>query len=806
MTAQPRNKASVKDLEEDEEGAFERMPFEVAHALARLGWHESWNATLARVESKLDCEKLPGGSSVFDKYRSSHKRLVKEARQTWNILANKWAAEPRGAKEGAEVVKAFQDLAKATGEHCAAMRIFKIDGKTTSMRKLQSDADEPYERVESSRECLKSKRGVLRRVLCEHAVDLLWATGWHVANTFTEYTEEMDDEQEENEEECDDDDDAEEEDDEEEEEDEEAAFGEEYPGSSDDYIEDVECLLEKLTTCFCEQNQWRGVRLDLSSSTALEVESVLEKIAHVPGVFEEPGLNAARLLLPDLSGAKDPLSEDIRSVLAKAEAVGLSVLLELPARPGQKYEAWLRSLAATTASLGCIRGIALPLVEEPQKANGLLHALRDGGLTQSKCACFFQVSGIQTIDSDGEWTEQYTEALKTKLGEDPTQLPWWLADGHALLEAPAAIPPGDEFTEAQNILDAASELGENCQHLSLVSSWNLKVPPTAQGTKAKTNSSQPGPEFYLEYSQRLLASVQQATRGWFFEAWQAPTGDESGEHSLENCLEQKWVDLSADVQVMYAHGSSHKATLVYLHGFTCDGYSYLLEPHHFYRVKPKKKKGLAASKKKKQDAGEDEEKEYEPHPGLKVLLPSACKRRITCYQGEMLDSWHDYITDYEGEQEDEISQEDLEEVTRRLHCILDKEAALVGGKNVFLGGASQGCGVALHCALTYPGELGGVMGCMGHLLTCTPVTPEWVARKIPIFTYNGLADSCMNWEKWVKATYSRLEDAGADIRIVTEEGVDHAEQEDEWVRAFLTEALRPASVKTVTKKTASKKK
>lgn len=805
MTAQPRNKANVKDLEEDEEGAFEYMPFEVAHALARLAWHESWNATLARVESKLDCEKLPGGSGMFDKCRGAHKRLVKEARQAWNLLASKWAAEPRGAKDGAEVVKAFQDLAKATGEHCAAMRIFKMDGKTSSLRKLQSDADEPYERVGSAREVIKSKRGVLRRLLCEHAVDLLWATGWHVANTFAEFQEQMEDEQEEDEEECDDGgEDEEDDDDEEEEEDEEAAFGEDYPGSSDDYIEDLECLLEQLTSCFCEQNQWRGVRLDLSSTTANEAESVLEKIAHVPGTFEAPGLNAARLLLPDLSGGKEPLSEDIRSVLAKAEAMGLSVLLELPARPGQKYEAWLRSLAAATASLGCIRGIALPRVDEPQKASALLHALREGGLKQSKCACFFQLSDSQAIDCDGEWTEQYTDIMKSKLAEDPTQLPWWLADGHALIEGSAALPSDDEYTAAQHILDAASNLGENCQHFSLVASWNLAVPSLAQGTKAKTNSFQPGSEFYLEYSQRLLASVQQATRGWFFESWQAISDDESGQRNLGNCLEKKWVDLSADVQVMYPHGSDHKKTLVYLHGFTCDGYSYLLEPHHFYRVKPKKKKGPA--NKKKKDAGEDEEKEYEPHPGLKVLLPSACKRRITCYQGEMLESWHDYITDYEGEQEDEISQEDLEEVTRRIHCILDKEVALVGAKNVFLGGASQGCGVALHCALTYPGELGGVIGCMGHLLTCTPVTAEWVARRIPVFTYNGLADECMNWEKWVKATYSRLQDAGADIRIVTEEGVDHAEQEDEWIRAFLTEVLRPSSVKTASKKNDTKKK
>ena len=42
--------------------------------------------------------------------------------------------------------------------------------------------------------------------------------------------------------------------------------------------------------------------------------------------------------------------------------------------------------------------------------------------------------------------------------------------------------------------------------------------------------------------------------------------------------------------------------------------------------------------------------------------------------------------------------------------------AEVGGKNVFLGGASQGCGTALHAALTYEGELGGVIGHLAWLV------------------------------------------------------------------------------------------
>jgi len=421
------------------------------------------------------------------------------------------------------------------------------------------------------------------------------------------------------------------------------------------------------------------------------------------------------------------------------------------------------------------------------------------------------------VDEEGEWTEVYNGLF----GTDPraADLGLLFKDGHTLLEAPTVFPGKEDGgpTDLQELLDATSQLcGDLCQHLGVVSSWTLDVPVEARPKAAKTTKSKeavpagPSKEWYAEFAQRMIASVQEASRGWFFASWSPASSDESDEKSLEACLEKGWVDLSNEVQIMQPTGGSHKASLVYLHGYTCDGYSYLLEPEHFYKPKAKKKKKGKTDKKKKkgadaEDEEEDDEQEYEPIPGLKVLLPSAPERKITANKGEEIPSWYDYITDYEGEQEDELAQEDLEEVTRRMHALLDAEAALVGGKNVFVGGASQGCGVALHVALTYPGELGGVVGTMGHVLTCSPVTKEWAAKKIPVFAYNGLADETIQWEKWAAATWKRLQDVGADVRIVTEEGVDHAEREDTWLRAFLAEALRPASVKSVAKKKAGKR-
>lgn len=292
----------------------------------------------------------------------------------------------------------------------------------------------------------------------------------------------------------------------------------------------------------------------------------------------------------------------------------------------------------------------------------------------------------------------------------------------------------------------------------------------------------------------------QADAGFFFEGWLPIEGDEAGSTSLKVCLERGVVDLSADTQVIQPTGA-HKASLVYLHGFMCDGYGYLVEPEDFYRPKAKKKskdkkKGSSTKKGKSDDQEDEEEQEYEPWPGLKVICPSAPTRSITAHDGEESSAWYDYLTDFDGEAEDDQPGEHLEEQARRIHAILDAEAAKVGARNVFLGGASQGCCMAMHAALTYERELGGVIGTMGHPLTSSPVTPEWLALKVPVYCYIGLADSTMPWDKWVGATWQRLEDAGAQLQVRKDEGIDHGEAEDEWLRHFLFEVLRPATVKT----------
>jgi len=304
-----------------------------------------------------------------------------------------------------------------------------------------------------------------------------------------------------------------------------------------------------------------------------------------------------------------------------------------------------------------------------------------------------------------------------------------------------------------------------------------------------------GERWREELAARWEASSGRTTHGWFAtldDATGRGVGRTIHSGSLQMCLARRWSwpDPLAD-RVMWPHGRPHKASFVYLHGFTCDGASYL-PCYNFFR----KELSIPFFPRGSEDEEEEVEEEfleYVPFPGLKVILPSAPVRPISCYGGQKHRSWYDYKTDHEGNQEDELSLETLEEVVYRMQRLLDAEASLLGGpERVLLGGASQGAAVALHAALGYAGRLGGVVATQGHLLSSTLVPPDWASRGTPVRVFNGLADSTMPWTKWVSGTYDRLRESGGDVEFVTDDGVDHGDDDAEgrWVRAFLQEMWR----------------
>jgi len=224
-------------------------------------------------------------------------------------------------------------------------------------------------------------------------------------------------------------------------------------------------------------------------------------------------------------------------------------------------------------------------------------------------------------------------------------------------------------------------------------------------------------------------------------------------------------DFSGRLSVLSPKGGKHEYTLVYLHQFCLCGTNYVdWKPHYFF----------SATKL--------------PYLSLKVTLPTAKAIPVTVHGGIKQYAWYDYKTDHEGRQEDQLYAKTLRATRDRIFKILDREVAMLGGdaSRVFLGGASQGCCTALHCALTYPKELGGFVGIVGHLLSSTPLPKK--KQRMPIYLYNGKQDQVMRWS-WVRETYGRFKEAGyTNVHIRVDDGVTHEKpvrKEREWIVDFL---------------------
>jgi len=378
---------------------------------------------------------------------------------------------------------------------------------------------------------------------------------------------------------------------------------------------------------------------------------------------------------------------------------------------------------------------------------------------------------LEESPSDGEGS--YAGPLLEALEEGDGGL--LFADGHVVFE----LTRQAWADSPQALLDEASHAGEDEDELlPLGCAW---FPVQAPG--------RPDGHLHEELAARHEAAAGDLTHGWFasFDAAKA---------SLEACLGRcwSWPDMDA-CHVLWPHGHQHTATLVYLHGFMCDGASYLRFPEFFYREVDSASARASHAGEEGQEEEEEEEEDnmdrpsYEPFPGLKVVLPTAPKRPITACQGDEHHSWYDYLTDREGEAEDDLDLPSLEEATQRIHALLDEEAAKVGPGRLFLGGTSQGCCVALHAAASYAGPpLGGVLATQGHLLSHSRLPADWKARGTPVRVFHGLADEMMPWESWVSATFEPLRGAG-NVSFITEDGVEHNDEEAEgrWVRTFLAE-------------------
>jgi len=196
---------------------------------------------------------------------------------------------------------------------------------------------------------------------------------------------------------------------------------------------------------------------------------------------------------------------------------------------------------------------------------------------------------------------------------------------------------------------------------------------------------------------------------------------------------------------------------------------------------------------------------------LKVIVPTAPSRELSCFdswwykvqprKGEkgkkpkwkltQFLSWYDYITNFDGQKEDRIDIDSLLAMRRALHHLIRTEVRLLNGRTdrVILGGKSQGCCTALDAALTFPERLGGFVGCVGHLLSSTPVDAESPQIGIPMHFFHEVEDRIMRWP-WVQKAENRLKEAGHSVHSrhsKDPEGNGHfiGGVEGRWVRQAL---------------------
>ena len=131
------------------------------------------------------------------------------------------------------------------------------------------------------------------------------------------------------------------------------------------------------------------------------------------------------------------------------------------------------------------------------------------------------------------------------------------------------------------------------------------------------------------------------------------------------------------------------------------------------------------------------------------------------------------------------AQGQLGSQTRRLHAILDREAALLGGDSskVVLAGASQGGTVALHAMLSYPRALGALI-CLRTTLVDTvslPKNKRYSNSTTPVFVFTGDEDNVYT-PQLQERSYSRLSEAGYPVEYHTEPNCNHWEYSRNEIR------------------------
>ncbi|KAJ7655562.1 putative phospholipase/carboxylesterase [Mycena polygramma] len=110
----------------------------------------------------------------------------------------------------------------------------------------------------------------------------------------------------------------------------------------------------------------------------------------------------------------------------------------------------------------------------------------------------------------------------------------------------------------------------------------------------------------------------------------------------------------------------------------------------------------------------DQNKTLAEHfPGLKVIFPTAKKRRAAMFNRTPINQWFDNASLEEPSDRQHLQYEGLGETSAFLHGLINQEAQLVGIERVVIGGLSQGCAASLHVLLNFQPSNGALLGFVG---------------------------------------------------------------------------------------------
>ena len=161
--------------------------------------------------------------------------------------------------------------------------------------------------------------------------------------------------------------------------------------------------------------------------------------------------------------------------------------------------------------------------------------------------------------------------------------------------------------------------------------------------------------------------------------------------SSSSCL----LPLYTNMEITFEPREGHRATLVFLHGFSMSAEEMACE--------------LAPV--------------VAELPWLRLVVPEAAVAPVTAYGGDEFRSWFDYLTDRDGEAEDSVDASTVRSARAAVQRLLWREHTLAPPEApVVLGGLSQGGCLALDVA-TRDSNLAAVVTCVAHRLHLSRARP-----------------------------------------------------------------------------------